>query len=722
MIKTRMTVLLLLVTLLAAQAQKTIAVEDFTTRPTFAAKSVNGINWMKDGKYYASLEGNKVVKYQIATGQSVETIIDGASTSPRVDIQDYTLSDDEQKLLVATNMQSIYRRSFTAEYYVYDRTTKVLRPLSPNGPQAYAAFSPDGTKVAFVRTNDLYYVDLASGHEVRVTDDGKLNHIMNGAPHWIYEEEFGLMAGFCWSPDSKKLAYYRFDESGVKEYNMQVWGKQLYPADLKSRYPKAGEANATVSVHLYHLDTGAKATADLGIETDIYVPRIMWTRDAATLSVRKMNRLQNELQLLHINAYTGASTVVLQQRSDTYIDIKFIDDMVYLADGRRFISSNESDGYKHLYLYSVQGTLLQQITMGNFEASQLIGYDEKTRTVYYTSTEVAPQERHLYAIGLDGRHKVKLSAAAGTHTINMSRDFQFYIDHHSSATQPTVVSLYKTKGNSLVKVLETNETLQRAVAEYGLAKKEFFSFRGADGTPLEGYMLKPRDFDPHRRYPVMVYQYSGPGSQLVSNSWGGSHYYFHQLLTQKGYLVVVADTRGTGARGEKFRKVTYKQLGKYELEDHLAVVRYLATLDYVDAGRLGTWGWSYGGYMATLAMTKGNGMLRLGIAVAPITNWRFLNTIYTERYMQTPQLNPGGYDDNAPLTYATNLTGHFLLIHGTGDDDVHLQHALVLQEALVNAGKQFRSFYYTDKHHGLEGGKTRLHLYTMMLDFIVEKL
>lgn len=702
-------------------AQKQITVEDFTTKNTFPQKTVRGINWMKDGKFYSTLENNKVVKYNITTGQPVETLVDGSTLNPKIDIQDYSFSTDEKKLLLTTDFQSIYRRSFTANYFIYDLAGKSVKPLSTKGKQSYAAFSTDGSKVAFVRENNLFYVTLSGMNEVQVTDDGKFNHIINGTTDWVYEEEFSFVDGFYWSPDGKKLAYYRFDESAVREYNLQRWGKTLYPTDYRFKYPKAGEANSTVDIWIYNLDSKQKVKADIGTEKDIYIPRVKWTADANVLSIKKLNRLQNNLDVLHTNAATGASTVVLNEKSETFIDLEFTDDLIYLADGKQFIYTTERDGYKHLYLYGMDGKLVKQITQGSFEVSQLIGFEEKTKTLYYTSTEVSPLERHFYSITLSGK-KTKLSQAPGTHTINMSTDFQFYIDYYTTASHPTVVSLYKTKGNALQKVLEDNGALAKVLDEYGFASKEFFSFKTIDGTALNGYMLKPKNFDASKQYPVLVYQYSGPGSQNVNNFWGGSHFFFHQMLVQKGYIVAVIDSRGTGGRGEQFKKLTYKQLGKYELEDHIAGAKFLSTLEYVDDSRIGIWGWSYGGYMSSLAMTKGAGTFKMGIAVAPVTNWRFYDTIYTERYLQTPQLNASGYDDNSPSTYANKLQGNFLLIHGTGDDNVHFQNSVVLQDALINAGKQFTSFYYPDKHHGIQGPQTKYHLYTLMLNYVQENL
>ena len=703
-------------------AQERISVDDFTTRNTFFESDVTGINWMNDGNFYTALSDNKIVQYDITTGLALQTMVEGGRLSTPIVIDDYAFSNDEKKLLLQTQKQRIYRRSFVAAYYLYDLNTRSLQPLSTKGAQQYAAFSPDGSKVAFVRGNNLFYVTLADMQEEQVTVDGKFNSIINGTTDWVYEEELSFVVGFEWSPDGKKLAYYRFDESAVKEYNLQYWGNFLYPVDYQYKYPKAGEKNSTVEIWFYDLTSKKKVKADTGDASDVYIPRIQWTAESNVLSIRKLNRLQNHLLLMHANATTGTTRVILDEKTDTYFDIEVLDDLTYLSNGKQFIYTSEESGFKHIYLYSVDGTLIRKLTTGNYEVSDFIGFDEKSKTCYYTSTEVSPMERHFYSVSFDGKKKVKLSPTAGTHEINMSNDFQFYIDHNSSATHPTVVTLYRTRKNVSLKVLERNEELVKNAKEYGVVPKEFFSLKNDEGTTLNGFMLKPENFDPRKRYPVILYQYSGPGSQQAVDSWAGSHFYFHQLLTQKGYIVVILDPRGTGGRGEAFKKVTYKQLGKYELEDHLAAARYLTTLDYVDESRLGIWGWSYGGYMSSLVMTKGAGVFKLGIAVSPVTNWRFYDTIYTERYLQTPQLNPDGYDLNSPSTYAGKLEGKFLLIHGTGDDNVHFQNSIALENALINAGKQFESFYYPDKHHGIQGGNTRHHLYTMMLNFIEKNL
>jgi dipeptidyl-peptidase-4 len=704
-----------------AYAQSRITVEDFTTRPTFLEKQVTGINWMNDGNFYSALSENKVIRYDITTGQPVETVVDGTALSPQIEIEDYSFSADESMLLLQTNVRPIYRRSFTAEYYVYHRSSKRLQPLSANGALSYATFSPDGTKVAFVRENNLFFVTLSDMKEQQVTDDGEFNSIINGTTDWVYEEEFSFVVGFAWSPDSKKLAYYKFDESDVNEYNLQYWGNFLYPYDYRYKYPKAGEKNSLVSIWTFDLTSGKHIKVDIGGGTDIYVPRIKWTSNAGTLSLVKLNRLQNEMQLLHANAATGETKVILDEKTDTYFDIEILD-VLYLRNGKEFLRLSEEESYMQLYLHDISGRLIRKITQGNFDVTAFIGADEKNKVIYYMSTEASPLERHLYSISFDGKKKTKLTTGAGVHDVNMSNDFQFYIDHHSSAKHPKIATLYRTRRNASVKVLERNETLASRAKEYAIAQKEFFTFTTDEGTTLNGYFLKPANFDSLKSYPLMIYQYSGPGSQEVKDAWTSSHLYFHQMLAQAGYIVAVVDPRGTGARGTQFKKVTYKQLGKYELEDLLAAGKHFASLSFIDANRMGIWGWSYGGYMSSLAMTKGAGTFKLGIAVAPVTNWRFYDTIYTERYLQTPQLNPGGYDLNSPLTYADKLRGKFLLVHGTGDDNVHVQNSIAFQSALINAGIHFDSFFYPDRHHGIQGGQTRRHLYTMMLDFIKENL
>ncbi|MHA6248738.1 S9 family peptidase [Pontibacter sp. CAU 1760] len=713
-----------------AQQKKNITLEDVYKKGTFRAQSVYGVNWMNDGRYYSSQvpdEQNRVqdiVRYDVTTGKPVATIIEGENLVPAgsnqpIQYDDYTFSSDEQKVLFSTDTEPIYRRSSKAEFYIYDIASKKLTKLSDGGKQLYASFSPDAKRVAFARENNMFVTDLSNMQETQITIDGKFNSIINGYADWVYEEEFSFAKGFHWSPDGKKIAFYTFDESNVPEFNMQMWG-ELYPQDYKFKYPKAGEANSTVKVSVYDVASGKTVKMDTGNEADIYIPRIKWTNDANLLSIQKMNRLQNTLEILHANATTGKANVVLKETDKAYIDIT--DDLTYLKDGKYFIHSSEKDGFNHLYLYSMNGKLVRQITDGNWEVSEFIGYDEKNDRLYYLSTEVSPLDRHLYSISSKGKKKQRLTEKAGTHRVNMSNDFKYYLDYYSAANQVPTVSLHTAKDGKLIKMLEENEKLKNTLAQYNLAKQEFFTLNTAEGTKLNGWMIKPTDFDPNKKYPVLMFVYGGPGSQTVTNSWGGSNYLWYQVLADKGLIIVSVDNRGTGARGADFKKTTYANLGKYEIEDQIEAAKWLGKQAFVDKDRIGIWGHSFGGYMTLLGLTKGDGVFRAGISVAPVTNWRFYDSIYTERYLKTPQENASGYDDNSPLSFADKLKGDLLLIHGTGDDNVHFQNAVAMQDALIDANKQFESFYYPNRNHGIYGGNTYLHRFTMMTDFLERKL
>jgi dipeptidyl-peptidase-4 len=707
---------------LSAQGLKKITLEDVFKRNTFFQQTVRGINWMKDGQYYSSQINQMgypmVVKMNLATGEQAGILLDGKALG--LNFSSYSFNTDESKALVATDVESIYRRSSKGIFYVVDLATGQKLQLMNGAKISYATLSPDNNKVAFVKDNNLFMVELGSNKLTQITNDGEWNKIINGAADWVYEEEFSMAQAFKWSPDGKKIAFIRFDESEVPEFNMQLWGP-LYPKDYKFKYPKAGEKNSYVSIHVYDLASSKIQKIDAGNESDIYLPRIYWTKDPNQLAFIRLNRLQNQMDLLHANAVTGVSKLIISETSKTYVDLDYNDDLQYLNDGKTFIRTSEQDGYKHIYHHNLDGSLIRQITTGNWEVTEMVGVDEKSKKIYFVSTEVSPLERNFYVIGLDGKGKKAMTPANGTHAINMSPDHRFYIDYYSTTAKPVIVTLNEASGKQL-KVLEDNASLNKTLAAFSIGEKEFFTFPTVDGTSLNGYLIKPVDFDPNKKYPVLMYVYGGPGSQNVLNAWAGTRDLWHQALVAEGIIVACIDNRGTGARGRDFKHATYANLGALETVDQIEGGKYLAKLPFIDPARVGIWGWSYGGYMSSLALMKGNDVFKTAIAVAPVTTWRYYDTIYTERYLQTPQLNPAGYDDNSPIMHVNKLKGNFLLIHGTGDDNVHFQNSVDLVNALITADKQFETFYYPNRSHGISGGNTTWHLYSMMTDFLKRKL
>ncbi|GGZ22745.1 peptidase S9 [Echinicola pacifica] len=702
--------------------EKKVSLEAIFKENVFSQKSVHGINWMKDGKYYSSLVRDngkaQVVKMNVATGEQEAVLIDGNKLG--IDFSSYSFNADESKALIATEVESIYRRSSKGIFYVVDMSSGVSQELMDGKKISYATLSPDNTRVAFVMDNDLYYITLDDNEVHQITKDGEWNHIINGAADWVYEEEFSMAQAFSWSPDGSKIAFIRFDESQVPEYNMQLWGP-LYPQDYKFKYPKAGEKNAEVSIHIHDINANESRLVDAGAEQDIYLPRMYWAGSSNTLAFIRLNRLQNQLDLLYANAATGKSKVILTEKADTYVDLNYNDNLLFLEEGKGFLRTSEQDGYKHIYHHDQDGKLINQVTSGDWEVTEVIGVDQKAKKIYYVSTEQSELNRNLYAVKFNGKGKTLLTPAEGNHGINMSPDHQYFVDYYSTANAPLTVSLKEAKGD-LIKVLEDNALLNKKLKGYALSKKEFFDFETVDGTRLNGYMIKPADFDEGKEYPVLMYVYGGPGSENVKNSWGGMRDFWHHHLASEGYIVVCVDNRGTGGRGRDFKHVTYGQLGNLETQDQIAGANYLAALPYIDGSRIGIWGWSYGGYMSSLSLMLGADVFKTAIAVAPVTTWRYYDTIYTERYLQTPQLNASGYDDNSPLSHVDKLEGNFLLIHGTGDDNVHFQNSVALVDALIAADKQFETFYYPNRNHGIYGGNTTWHLYNMMTDFIKRKL
>ena len=622
-------------------------------------------------------------------------------------------------ILLANNTQDIYRHSFTADYYLYTIDSKKLTKILEQVQEP--TFSPDGKKIAYAKENNLFVYDIASNTNIQITADGKKNAIINGITDWVYEEEFAFVRAFDWSLDSQKIAYIRFDESQVPEFSMTIFGKFLYPEIETFKYPKAGEKNSEVSLHLYNIDSKTTNKVDLSRYTDFYIPRIEWTNDSNMLSAKILNRHQDNLDLLFVDGTTAKSSVVFNEKNKAFIDFVDTDNLTFLKDNS-FIWTSEKDGFNHIYHYDKNGKLINQVTKGNWEVTQYYGLDEKSNTVYYQSTENGSINRVVCKIGLDGKNKVVLSQNTGTNEATFSPNFQYFINTFSSATQSTTYTLNASITGKQLQLIGNNLYLDTRLKAYNLPQKEFFVLKTEKGHELNAWIIKPKDFATNKKYPVLMHQYSGPGSQQVGNTWNNYNDYWFMMLAQQGYIIVCVDGRGTGYKGANFKKVTYKQLGKYEVEDQIDAAKVIGDYPYVDKSRIGIWGWSYGGFMSSNCILKGSNIFKMAIAVAPVTNWRFYDSVYTERYMQTPQENPSGYDENSPINFADKLKGKYLLIHGAADDNVHLQNSMQMMEALIQANKQFDSQIYPDKNHGIYGGKTRIQLFNKMTNFIQENL
>ena len=704
----------------ALAQEKLIQLEDIWASRTFSPEWVWGINSMNDGVHYSSLnygeENVYVTEYSYETGDSVATIVDSKNLEG-ISFDAYQFSANEQKVLLPTETESIYRHSTRSKFYVYDRATKTSTALSTD-KQRLAKFSPDATKVAFVRANNIFIKDLNSTIETQITNDGEPNKIINGATDWVYEEEFAFDNGFQWNATGTKIAFYRFNEEAVPEFSMDEF-TDLYPSQNKFKYPKAGEANSTVEIYIYDTNTGATVEAAIKVVDEFYIPRIKWTKDENVLSVQRMNRHQNNLDFILVNATDGSSETIFTETDDAYIDVT--DNLTFLNDGSHFVWTSEKSGYNHIYLYNLKGKQVRKITKGAFDVTDFYGIDEATNTVYFASAERSAMHRDVYAVQLNGKKKRVLTTKTGTNAATFSTSYKYFINEHSNANTPNYFSLFDAQGNE-VRTLKDNAGLNATLSEYALSKKEFFNFDTSEGVNLNGWMMKPHDFDADKKYPVFMYLYGGPGSQQVTDAWGGSNFLWYQMLTQQGYIVACVDNRGTGARGSEFKKCTYQQLGKLETVDQIEANRYLASLPYIDGARIGIFGWSYGGYMSSLCLLKGADDFKMAIAVAPVTNWRYYDSIYTERYMRTPQENAAGYDDNSPINHVSKLKGKYLLVHGSADDNVHYQNTMEMTNALVNANKDFDMFIYPNKNHGIYGGYTRLHLFRKMTNFIKENL
>lgn len=708
-----------------AQEKKQVTLEEVAKFYSFSPESVEGFQSLNDGEHYTLLqrstgEGSAIRKFAYSTGELVTTIITTnemeAKSGRKISMRSFAFSPDETKILIPTETEQIYRHSTKSKYLVYDLQTGQVQDLSA-GKQQYASFNPVGDQVAFVEDNNLFYRDLKTGVTTQITNDGLRNEIINGATDWVYEEEFGFDQAFFWAPDGQHIAFYKFDESAVRTFSMDVYGKELYPSQDVFKYPKAGEDNAKVTIHIYNLANKSTQQVKIPFAYE-YVPRIKWTSKNDQLCVFVLNRHQNHLRLLSAAAKTGETQLWFEEKDAAYIDIT--DDIYFLKDNS-FIWTSERTGFNHLYHVDAKGKIKKQITNGNYDVAAFYGIHTESNTLYYQASETGPHERQVYAIGLNGKGKKLLTPGPGTHTARFNKGFKYFVHSQSQSFVPPVTALRASDG-TLVRTLQENQRLKAKLQQYELAEKSFFTIKGATGEDMPAWMIKPANFDPNVQYPVLMFVYGGPGSQTVKNSYDLFNDFWYQHLASKGYIIVSVDNRGTGFKGRDYKKNTYLQLGKNESEDQIAAAKALGEMPFVDGTRIGIWGWSYGGYMSSLCLAKGNEVFKMAIAVAPVTNWRFYDSIYTERYMRTPQENASGYDDNSPINHTQKIKGKLLLIHGTGDDNVHVQNSMAMTESLVNNDVQFQQFMYPDKNHGIYGGNTRFHLYRMMTDFVLQNL
>lgn len=701
-------------------AQTQITLEDIFQKNTYTPKSIYELRSMQDGEHYTVNEGGKVIgKYEYSSGNRVGEIFNVNSSDIINRFYSYQLNPSESLLLLAAESYSRYRRATLDNNFIYNLKSGTVQQLSKSGLQMYAQFSPVENKVAYVIDNDIYFKDLDSDKEIRITSDGLKNHIINGGSDWVYEEEFSLVRAFEWSPDGKKIAFYRFDESDVPEFTFQRFEDKLYPENYTYKYPKVGEVNSRVEIYVYDLVTNKTVKVKTG--SPEYIPRIQWI-DANFLSVTILNRLQNQLYLLKVNALTGGSEMLLIEEAVKYIPIN--DDLKFLSDGNGFIWRSEKDGYSHLYHFDLNGNLINQITKGEWEVTALLDYDPQRQILYYISTEKSPLYKEVYSIDLDGKNKTLISTANGNNTIKFSKGFNYYISYYSNIATPVLITLHE-KSTKQIRVLEDNSTLKNLLASTEINAPEFFSFTTSENIALNGWMIKPHGFDSTKNYPVFMFVYGGPGYQHAADEWfvkSGGNYAWLQLLAQQGYIIAGVDGRGSGGRGRDFRQITYLNLGKYETIDQIEAAKWLGSQSFVDASRIGIFGASYGGYLSLLCLEKGNDIFKTAIAVAPVTNWKYYDDVYTERYMGTLESNPGGYDANSPIFYTDLLQGNLLLIHGTADDNVHWQNTAELISALVASNKQFDLMIYPDKNHSLSGGNTKYHEYKLITDFILENL
>ncbi|MDD3078000.1 MAG: S9 family peptidase [Paludibacter sp.] len=718
-------ILILSLSFCFAQADLLYDITDGKYRPA----SFDSPRSMVDGENYTMLVKNKaVVKYNYKTGNTVDTLfsLSQIKNCPIKNISGYELSPNEMRLLVYTNVKYRYRRTFTADYYIFDLKRKELQPLSDNGgAEEVPLFSPDSRYIAFARKNNLYMKKLDFNTEIAITKDGEAGKIINGTPDWVYEEEFELTRFFAWSPDSKLLAFIKFDESKIPEFAFQTYDSELqgedinlYPGFKKFKYPKAGQENSKVTVCIY--DDFNKTTRPIQLpdtENDFYIPRIKWTTQPDQLAIFKLNRNQNRLDMLMANARSTTAKLILRQEDKRYVDYENIDYTTFTSDNQYFFTLSEQDGYRHIYQYRMNGTLYKQITKGKWEVTDFYGYDEKKKIVYYQSAETSPLQRDVFSLDSKGK-KTRLTNGKGVHKAYFNSTFTCFADKASSLEHPDIVTL-RTQNGIQVREMQNNKNLEEKFQALQLPKKEFFSFTTSENVKLNGWMLKPVNFDNSKKYPVLQVQYSGPNTQEVLDQWSiGWEYY----LAQNGYIVVCVDGRGTGGRGADFCKCTYEQMGILEARDQVEVAKFMGRQSFVDKDRIGIWGWSYGGSMTLWSMSTGEKIFKTGIAVAPVTDWRLYDSAYTERFMRRPQENFDGYNKTSAIGMADKLNGKLLIIHGTADDNVHFQNTMLYVSRLIELNKQFDMQVYPDKNHSLLGKQTRRHLYTKMSEYLFNNL
>lgn len=705
----------------AQTGDKSVSLKEITDGMFRQKTSVGEMRSLPDGEHYTAMNDarNMIVKYSYRTGKAVDTLFN-ATTARECEFtkfDGYTISSTGYHILVWRETEPIYRRSYKAAVYDYDVRRNYVKPITDSKEKVMIpTFSPDGRMCAFVKDNNIWIRKFDFDTEVQVTKDGALNKILNGTTDWVYEEEFAVTNLMAWSPDSEYLAYVRTDETEVPEYSMQVYGDGLYPSYYNFKYPKAGQKNSTVSVKAYSVQTRDTKHLDVPMDGDGYIPRITFTRNASQLAVMTLNRHQNIFNMYYVNPKSGVSRLILREENECYVDSEWLNAIHFLSNGFTYVS--EQDGYAHIYLYSPTGVLQKQITQGNWDVTRLIGYDETTKNTYYESAEESPLHRAVYKIDAKGV-KTRLTPEEGTNSAAFSANYAYFVNRYSNANTPMRITVNETKSRKVLRTLQDNAELRERLAQYRFGKKEFFTLTTKSGFELNAWMVKPANFDESKKYPVMMTQYSGPNSQQVLDSYS---FDWEQYLAANGIIVVCVDGRGTGARGEAFRKCTYLRMGEKESQDQVEAAQALGQYPYIDAGRMAIWGWSFGGYNTLMALSVGHGTFKVGIAVAPPTDWKYYDTVYTERYMRTPQENFDGYAATSPLKKVKDLEGKLLLIHGTADDNVHFMQSMEYAEALVQAGKQFDMHVYKDRNHGISGGNTRYHLYTKMSNYLFENL